>query len=189
MFRSFLVIAALLWSLPATAQMPAYGMGFHDPRTAPEKALARILDLDEKHYALFMKLTSGSPDYTPSIAKEYSGLFTTELLHAMETKQKSMVEDQCGGKYIEGEICGLDYSPISCTQDNGWPRVFRTEQESPRETIVSYTMPESYFPGPSYRLINNEGVWKLDGIDCGRAGLFNLSDKLLPVNPSSSPDK
>jgi len=165
------ILSAMCWR-PACAE----DSKFHPPQTEAEKVLDKIFDLEDKDSnVLFFAL--GTPAYDPAKDTGYARLFTKALLKAWRKKEADLVQDDCDGKYREGEICGLDFDPIVCGQDRPDKFVFRTiksgkESATMIATWREYVKREETFT--VYRLVKEEGDWKLDGVDCRNGHTFNM---------------
>lgn len=145
--------------------------GFHAAATAPEKALDKILMLDNSisdRGEIFYYLTGR---INKKDASEYSYFFTEPFRTSVTKVELELVEKDCGGKYIEGELCGLDFSPINCAQDSSEFYFYRTEKASKYETIISYkwpgSVPSNAIKYTKFRLVKENNIWKLDGVSCG----------------------
>jgi hypothetical protein len=121
----------------AGAAQPGSQEPFHAARSAPEKALDEIFhrsDNDDNLSEFVLK----RPWYDAKKDKGYAPLFTQNLLTAWAGAEAQLVQHDCQGKYLDGEICGIDYSPITCgnaTSDKGY--VFRTKQADDRSASFS----------------------------------------------------
>jgi hypothetical protein len=178
--RSLILFVVLLLALPTAwaAEIPAGEPPFHPPQTAAEKALDGIFRLDTTDENL-LPFAIGEPWYDPAKDTGYARHFTNPLLKAWRKAQAKLAQADCGGKYEDGQLCGFEFDPIICGQD--YPDVFlyRTTKSSKQETIITYTWSQSVeegieIDGPLYRLTKDKGDWKLDGIDCGTGGKFNM---------------
>lgn len=140
---------------------------FHRPASGPEKSLDKILQIDRAGPALgnfVLKL----PGRLSARKNMFSHLFTKPLLDAWQEAQSTAARQECGGKYVPGEMCGLmDHSVVSCGQDGNDVYFYRTIRADARQATVTYTWPSSMTDGPVYRMVNIGGSWKLDGVDCG----------------------
>lgn len=124
---------------------------FHKPKTQPEKALHLVFDGNHK---------------------------TTEALReSINDAEKEAVNRNCGGKYIDGELCGLDYDVLTCSQDppDSENRLYRTIREKPIEAVIevkayNHDQPEY----PMWKMVKIKGEWWLDGIYCSADDKFNF---------------
>ena len=175
--RPLLLVAAALVSIAFVAAQSAAEEPFHAARSAQEKALNEILLLSDRDDNLF-DFVLKRPWYDAKKDKGYARLFSKGLLAAWAGAEARAVERDCQGKYIDGEICGLDYSPITCgnaTSDKGYR--FRTMKADEREATVfsRWTGQEAKADGPQYQLVKEGGGWRLDGVDCGNGAKFNMN--------------
>jgi hypothetical protein len=150
---------------------------FHAAHSAPEKALNEIFhrsDNDDNLSEFVLK----RPWYDAKKDKGYATLFTQSLLAAWASAEAQLVQQDCQGKYLDGEICGIDYSPITCgnaTSDKGY--VFRTKQADDRSAILfsRWAGHEASGEDSQYRMVKEAGSWRLDGVDCGDGAKFNMN--------------
>jgi len=98
---------------------------------------------------------------------DYRPMLTAQLLAAMQAEEKRLVKQDCGGKYLEGELCGMDYSPITCAQDTVAPYTYKTLAQTDRATTIAG-------PGATYRMIQVGSGWQLDGVKCETGTAFNF---------------
>lgn len=94
----FVFAFALILLLPIAACAAAPSTAFHPPQTEAEKALDHILMLHTQD-------------------KEYRNFFTSALEKSIDDVEARLVKENCGGQYLEGELCGLDYTVLTCAQD------------------------------------------------------------------------
>ncbi len=166
------IIAASGESIPGNRlPLTTNDYGFHTATTAPEKSLDKILMLDNSisdRGKIFYYLTGR---INKKDASEYSYFFTEPFRASVTKAELELVEKDCGGKYIEGELCGLDFSPINCAQDSSEFYFYRTEKATRNETIISYKWPGSVsndaIKYTKFRLVKEGSIWKLDGVSCG----------------------
>ncbi len=147
-------------------------MNFHRAKTDPERALDAILSRDKDDVNVFEYLTR----HTPGIkTTDYANMFTAAYKQAVTDMEAQQVQENCGGKYIQGELCGIDFSPVTCAQDvTDTFYLYRTEQISKREAIIAYAWPKSLHASATYRLLKKNGRWKLDGVMCAGGAKFNM---------------
>ena len=99
---------------------------------------------------------------------------SSALIAAIRAEEKAAVQRDCGGHYAKSEICGLDYSPITCAQDSNTTYVYRTEVDQGDEAIIAYAWGKDDKPAATYRLVRQAGQWKIDGIRCDTGASFNF---------------
>jgi hypothetical protein len=77
-----------------------------------------------------------------------------------------LVQQSCGGRYT-GEVCGLDFSPVTCAQDINDTYLYRTEFNCGHVADISYVWSsDDTSPTATYVLLEAGGSWKIDGIKC-----------------------
>jgi hypothetical protein len=94
----------------ATAAEAGSSDAFHAARSVPEKVLDEIIRRSDKDDNLFYYILQ-RPGYDATKDSGYSRLFTRRLLQTWANAEAELVKQDCGGKYVDGEICGFDYSP------------------------------------------------------------------------------
>ncbi len=144
---------------------------FHAPATDAEKMIAEILKLDDSSTPSLFHYLTGYPK--PFANDRYATMFTQDFRNSVLSTNHEALKQNCGGKYIEGEICGLDINPVSCTQDKSDDYFFRTEQQTTHQAIISYAWPENQDASATYRLLKDAKGWKLDAVSCPRYLKFN----------------
>jgi hypothetical protein len=170
--------AALSLPLASASADPASApaRAFHAARSAPEKTLDNILRraIRDPNIVEFVLAT---PHCDAKKDTGYAPLFSKPLLKALADAQAALVKHDCGGRYIEGEICGIDHDPILCGQDypdKGY--LFQTSSENRQQAIVStqWIGGDAQEAHPLYRMARDGGSWKLDGVDCRIGAKFNM---------------
>lgn len=163
---------------------PARAADFHAPASEPEKALAALLKW-ETHLTgsqsddNFFYLTGrpGQPVKQPAI---FATKYTDALVQAVRAAEKKMVQQECGGTYSDGEICGLDFDPVACAQDElGKGLQYATLAADDRSAKIALRLAGSKDIHALYAVKKEEKGWRLDGVSCGEGtdefGNFNLS--------------
>lgn len=158
----------------SNAAEPAQSGQFHLPQTAAEKALDSILRLSIASNGNLDFFVLKEPSYKPKKDTGYAKLFTPALLTTIAKLQANMVQKDCGGKYKNGEICGFDMSPTTCSQDYPDHYIYRTEKQADNDVIIASAWPESNDKNDIYHLIFQNGHWALDGIHCADMDGFNM---------------
>lgn len=166
-------VAGLAIAIAAAATPGLAEEGFHPARTAPEIALNRILRRADADHVLLDNLFKRYGPVPRARRVDYSAFLTPELLAALASTEAKMVKENCGGQYRDGEICGLDYSPITCAQDYAKPYSYRTESSGPGRAAIAYRWPHRHDIAARYDLKIDAGVWKIDNISCGADGNFH----------------
>ena len=166
--RLVLALAALGWAGAAAAS------DFHPAATPPEKALdatVRLADRDAGfHFYVLQASWYGKP-----ADKGYSRLVTKALVAAIGAEEKKLVQANCGGKYLAGELCGHDFRPLTCAQDfSDQPYLYQTVSADANSAVIRRKWPSGTDEGNTYRLLLADGRWRIDGIDCGGATKYNM---------------
>lgn len=170
----FSVLAGVLLAL-MTGQAQAQAEDFHPARTPAEQALDRMLAVagqepDSGLYAV------GHPQRNRSRDRVFAGLFSDRLRKAWTAAEQAALKANCGGKYKEGEACGLDFSPILCAQDSAETYLYLTRRETAEDVVVDYLWPGEKIPAARYRLIQKAGQWQMDGVHCAGGERFNFKE-------------
>jgi hypothetical protein len=184
--RFLIFFLAVLLTLPLAyaGKKSADKPQFHPPQTEAERALDKILtraktDSDMTFYAL------GEPHYDPPLGSSharlvppedrgYSNLFTEALVKAWREKEKSLVQQSCGGQYIAGELCGLDYDPIFCAQDYTDSFHYYTVDSGKNAAVIEYSFPDTGYLLATYGMIKDQQGWKIDRVTCRDGDKFNV---------------
>ncbi len=113
----------------------------HTATSDAEKALNKVLRLSEKDNNL-LEFVLQTPQYKPKADKGYARSFTKRLLTDMAALEKNAVQENCQGKYIKGDLCGVDYNPLTCAQDTSdAPYLYQTESSTKGKAVISYKWP------------------------------------------------
>ncbi len=164
---SVLSLAMMTWG----ATLPASAVGaFHPAKTPAEIALDGILhraDADRQQLAnlLHRPGADGHVDYTR--------MLTPALIAAMAKAEKDLVRKDCGGKYLKGELCGLDSSPLTCAQDTSPSYIYHTILELPGRTVIEYAWPGGKVAEATYTVVEDKNGWKIDGVSCAHGAQFH----------------
>ncbi len=153
---------------------PAAAENIHPPKTTIERALDAILKHADQDPDQLDNLFDGRGQRPFRPAVDYSKVLTAPLMAAMSAKEKSLVQSECGGHYRKGELCGLDYSPITCAQDLSDSYLYRTEASGEDRAEITYYWPGEKKPVATYRLVRQAETWKIDGIRCTDGDAFNF---------------
>jgi hypothetical protein len=152
--------------LPAAPAAHAVENGFHPAKSAAEMALDRVLKMADGDEFQLDNLLHRYP-VVPKKQVDYRGMLTVKLIAAMQAEEHKLVAKDCGGRYLEGEICGMDYSPITCAQDTIAPYTYKTLTQRARDAIIAG-------PSATYRMIQVGSGWQIDGIKCTEGAAFNF---------------
>lgn len=168
--RRIWVVAGLLLAVVVSGTAFANTAGgtnaFHAAATPAEKMVDTVLRLSEKDNNLLEYLLK-TPQYDPKVANDYSRYFTKRLCDDMAAMEKMAVEENCQGKYIDGEVCGTDYNPLTCSQDGSEaPYQYRTESSADGKAVVAYKWRGEKDAQARFDLVEEGGVWKIDSVRC-----------------------
>ena len=130
---------------------------FHAPQSEPERALEKILRRADRDTQLLDNLLQGRGAKNLRPTFRYESLLTPGLIEAIRVQEKALVTKDCKGRYRDGEICGLDYSPITCGQDSPKRYEFRTLQAEPNMTKIDFRWPGGK-TAATYRLAKADGT-------------------------------
>ncbi len=141
---------------------------YHLATSPAEKVLDKILKLneDKKHdvYSFVFSL----PYIKHKRDKVLEPLFTKGLLERSAKEERELIKESCGGTMPkDNRPCDMyrDVNPISCAQDVPGVYIYKTIRTNDKEAIVQYIWPNSEpFAGPTYRLVYDDGLWKLDSV-------------------------
>jgi hypothetical protein len=160
-------VRAALLALPfaaATAWATRPELPFHPPQSEAERALDAIL-----------RRVDADPDPMASILAhrgrptvDYTAMLTPPLIAAIGRAERELVRRNCGGRYREGEICGLDFVAVTCAQDSNESYLYHTGLARPDEAVIAYRWPgQGHGTAATYRLLRRDGAWRIDAIRCG----------------------
>lgn len=147
------------------AAKPAAGRP-HPAATEAEKALDKVLRLSEKRYGLVAAVL-GRPGGGKGDAALAGQLTTARLRQDLAGQERKAVRDNCKGRYVPGEICGLDYNPLTCAQDESdAPYGYRTTDATADRADIAYSWPGAAGPSASFIMVREGEAWKLDAVRC-----------------------
>lgn len=170
-----MALAALATILVASP-VAAADTDFHAPRSEPERALDRILKRADSDTDLLDNLLRGrgTKNFKPKV--DYRPLLTAGLIEAIRAEEARSVRNACKGKYLKGEICGIDYSPITCAQDNADHYEYRTLDQQQDRARVEYRWPGDKMAA-TYTLLKEAG-WRIDAVKCASGIAFKYALKV-----------
>jgi hypothetical protein len=140
--------------------------GYHTASSEAEMALDEILRLSDKDDNM-LNFVLRAPDYKPKADKGYAGHFTQRLLRDMAEMERREVKSKCGGKYIQGELCGTEYNPLTCAQDmsdSGY--LYRTDSSGGSKATISYAWPGEKKRLAVFEMVLEHGRWMIDSVKC-----------------------
>lgn len=145
---------------------PVAAMPFHAPQGDAEQALDAILKNDAIA-AISSKTayTDPMPDSHPAVLT-FNAVMTQGLFDAIQQEERRLIDLNCDGNALGDEICGFDYNPITCTQDNEPHYTYRTLAMDGNITRIEYRWPKLGTIVAEYRMQRESGVWKIDGVKC-----------------------
>ncbi len=147
---------------------------FHAASSPVERLLDRIINTADKDPDLgpfALKL----PSRDRRADSKYSALFSPALERAWSTAEADLVKKDCGGAYQEGEICGMDFSPITCAQDsNDGKYQYATTAQDDHSAVIALRWAGQPDVVATYRLLRHGGAWLMDGVACQAGPHFNF---------------
>ncbi len=160
----------------APAQIDINNGEFHKPVTQAEKAIDYILTVISEKQGFFSSITK-KPWRNKADDNIFSVYFSSKLQKAWIDEEIRLLNMWCDGKYIEGDMCGLNIDPFTCAQDSyeeGY--IYKTLSSDDKTAIIAYRWP--YLPEvvATYRLISQNKRWIVDGVDCGNSTKFNWDE-------------
>ncbi len=179
-FSLLLLVVLLASPIAGAAEKPASQSLFHPPQTEAEKALNALLERDRKGDGNMYEYILGRPWYDAEKDPGYNRWMTQAFVDSVRTEEKKIVQEDCNGRYHEGEICGIDFHLPVCGQDmTDIGFFFQTTREMATEAYISYVWAEHLNQAvlqeePDFKMVKQNGVWKLDGLNCSRGYTFNM---------------
>jgi hypothetical protein len=175
-FRIIIAIMALLGLAIAAEAIakesgPPPSSAFHTPRTAAEKTLKTILDIDREQPGGFLLMPAGDD---PSARNPFDN-FTDNFLSAMREKGGKSKKVECRSnnpKKCERENRrAYLINRLSCGAANTkeYGQVFHTLREDKFEAHVMTlwrNAREQPAPAPVYKMVKRGNEWKLDELVC-----------------------
>lgn len=134
---------------------------YHEASSEAEKALEKALG------------TSGGDGHTKSGNYRTNPNVTADFIKSVDAADAA----NCKGVDRTKTICGINFDPLSCSQDppRGW--FYETTQKSDTEVYIQARPHEGlrYMSDlPQYRLTKTGGTWKINGVRCGSSS-FNMN--------------
>ncbi|MBF0356483.1 MAG: DUF3828 domain-containing protein [Alphaproteobacteria bacterium] len=147
---------------------------FHPATTPAENTLHSIILMAEQEDGLF-EFAIKAPWRDRKLDRRFSRFFSSSLQDSWAETEKKEVQKNCEGVYRNGEICGLDINPVTCSQDiNNGQYEYKTEKAMSDFALISYKWPQ--FPEilATYKMIREGNRWRLDGVSCNPQPTFNM---------------
>jgi hypothetical protein len=162
---AFLLIAFVA-AVGVQSVMAKPSEAFHAPQTSAEKALEQIVHtLSQDDPLLPALLGRGTPSRTQE-QKARDGLSET-LLQRWRAKERQEVNENCGGAYREGEICGIDYDPFFCAQDRpDEPLFMQSLKNMDNSAKIAVAWDKDSKVVATYDMVRTGSVWKVDNVRC-----------------------
>jgi hypothetical protein len=121
---------------------------YHPPQTPAEQALDSVFHLEN------------SAD-----TAQLAGFFTPQLTNAIANADQGRDQES-----------GISYDVLLCGQNNPQIFLYQTISDDGQTALIAYNWPGSSTDISVYRLLNENGKWNIDGINCSGAGAgkFNM---------------
>lgn len=172
-----LVALCVVFAAAGTGAEPAPAPAFHRPSTEAELALNALLDIDAKHGLHDTQLHDFLINYNggrKAHEKEFSRYFTPRFVDAVAAMERKLVAKNCGGHYVEGDMCGLESSPLNCAQDDPAEGYWhQAERSDSRAVIIASAWQPNGPITARYRMVKRHGAWVLDAVACPGGERFN----------------
>lgn len=148
--------------------------GFHINHTEAEAMLNSLLSLAGADSDV-VPFAVGYPKRKVRDDLRFTPFFSKPLLTAWRRAEAEAVKKNCNGAYVEGEMCGIDTQPITCSQEfaDGL-YIFRTEKATENIAVISYRWSNDAKILATYRMIKSGNRWIMDGVSCTGYLKFNM---------------
>jgi hypothetical protein len=158
--------AAIGLSASAIAGAAPAATTFHRPQTPPEISLSAALkraDADDEQLDNLFHRYGPVPR---AKRVDYAQYLTARFWDRLRRQEAAMVRKDCGGRYEDGEVCGMESSPITCAQDTlPAPLAYRSEPSADGRVRV-WLKDAGGSPATLYVMAHEGGVWKIDDARC-----------------------
>ncbi|CAA6605680.1 conserved exported hypothetical protein [Rhodospirillaceae bacterium LM-1] len=166
--------AIALAVLAQSSDANAVGANFHPAATEAEMALDAIIRNSERDDS-YVDFAIKAPWRNKGKDHQYGQNVSKGLQSAWAKAETLSVQKNCKGKYLDGELCGLGFNPVSCAQDaSGEAYLYQTEAKGAQIAIISYRWPRSGDIVATYKMIRQGDGWILDGVSCHPTPSFNM---------------
>jgi hypothetical protein len=147
------------------------------PVKPAEQALLQIIDEFDQNPDLLEPILGRSGQKTAE-TERFASHFSPALRKALHAAESDLVQQYCGGTYRDGELCGLDYIPLTCAQDifDSASAVLTSENTGQGGATITYRISGDDTIIARYRMQQMHESWIIDGIDCDDS-TFNWSQK------------
>ncbi|MBF0267538.1 MAG: hypothetical protein HQL44_02985 [Alphaproteobacteria bacterium] len=136
-------------------------------------AIIRMSERDEGYVDFAVK----APWRNKSKDRQYGQTVSKGLQSAWAKAETLSVQKNCKGKYLEGELCGLGFNPLSCAQDlSDEAYLYQTQKASGSLAVISYRWPRGGDIVATYKMIRQGDGWILDGVSCHPSPSFNMKE-------------
>lgn len=160
---AFAAGTALYCAVPALA-------AFHSPQTEQEQMLDKMLRASETDGDALAQLL-GRPGAKGHL--DYSQILTPKLIAAIRKAERALVRQDCGGKYRKDEVCGIDFDPVTCSQDTSPGYLYHTILDLGPKVVIEYAWPGQTASTAVYTLVKRADGWRIDGITCATGDKYN----------------
>ena len=127
--------------------------------------------LGEGHLFTFLTDYKGARRAYEGVFGRY---FSSAYLDAVAAFERELVAQNCGGEYVEGDMCGLEASPLNCAQDDApYGYWYRTEQVAGGTATIVAAWERSGPWTARYRMRKEARGWVVDGVECPLGGRYN----------------
>jgi hypothetical protein len=156
-----------------SSSSPVDSNEFHIASSDAEIKINSIIRISEIDYDFTEYLLKNTGNKIKS--NKFSQLVRKDLVTYLRNKEKKLVKNDCGGKYLEGEICGIDINPITCTQDNSEYPYYYKSVKVKDGYIIHYRWKEFDDIVASYHMVYLNKKWILSGLNCKEYLKYNIN--------------
>ncbi len=99
------------------------------------------------------------------------------LKESIRARKQKSIQENCGGNKRTEDLCGLDYNPVLCGQDDNDGRfVYKTlySDDGMALIVMRWDVPSESAWVATYVVRKLKGLWQLDGIACHGLDTFNM---------------
>ena len=95
------------------------------------------------------------------------------MIASIRKAERALVQQDCGGKYRKDEVCGMDFDPITCSQDSSPNYLYHTILDLGPKVVIEYAWPNENKSAAVYTLVKQQDGWRIDGITCATGDKYN----------------